>query len=97
MTLLTLEIPPDSSWAYEVELSGTVYLLRGLLLKPPNVKPYYLIDLLLPDDTPIELGMKLTPGYRMAFRGRNPIAPKGKLFVLRTTGGEQLLCYEPTV
>ncbi len=71
MSIVTLELPSLDSWEYEVELDGTVYLLRGLLLKPPSVEPYYVLDVLLPDGTPIELGMKLNFGYRMAFRGGN--------------------------
>jgi hypothetical protein len=81
MSLITLELPSLDSWEYEVELDGTVYLLRGLLLKPPDIEPYYVLDLMLPDKTPIELGMKLNFGYRMAFRGGNEDAPQGTLFL----------------
>lgn len=84
MSLLQLELPDLPNWAYEAELDGTVYLLRGLYLQPPGVEPYYVIDLLLADGTPIELGMKLTPGYRMAFRGRYKGGPQGTLFLLKT-------------
>lgn len=84
MSTLTLELPSLENWEYEVELDGTVYLLRGLLIQPPNVTPYYVLDLLLPDGTPIELGMKLNFGYRMAFRGRDANAPQGTLFLTKT-------------
>ena len=83
MSLLVLELPSLSNWEYEVELDGTIYLLRGILISPPNVEPYYVLDVLLPDETPIELGMKLNFGYRMAFRGADANAPKGTLYLQR--------------
>lgn len=109
MSIITLELPRLDSWEYEVELDGTVYLLRGLLLKPPNVEPYYVLDLMLPDKTPIELGMKLNFGYRMAFRGGNEDAPQGTLFLqpLGTIAGDTptlqelidkaVLCYDEAI
>ncbi len=109
MSLITLELPSLDSWEYEVELDGTVYLLRGLLLKPPDIEPYYVLDLMLPDKTPIELGMKLNFGYRMAFRGGNEDAPQGTLFLqpIGTIAGDTptaqelkdkaVLCYDEAV
>jgi hypothetical protein len=109
MSIVTLELPSLDSWEYEVELDGTVYLLRGLLLKPPSVEPYYVLDVLLPDGTPIELGMKLNFGYRMAFRGGNANAPLGTLFLqpLGTIAGDTptsqelidkaILCYDEAI
>ena len=90
MSLLVLELPSLNNWEYEVELDGTVYLLRGLLMQPPNVAPYYVLDVLLPDGTPIELGMKLNFGYRMVFRGGNEDAPQGTLYLqpLGTIAGD---------
>ncbi|CAB5223223.1 hypothetical protein UFOVP380_19 [uncultured Caudovirales phage] len=84
MALLTLELPTEAAWEYEVELDGELYLLRGQSIAPPQKQPYYMLDLLLPDETPIELGMKLTLGARFAWRGQNELAPLGTLFLVAT-------------
>jgi hypothetical protein len=110
MALLTLPFPAFDQWQYETTLDETVYQLRGTLISPPSVTPYYIIDLFTSDNEPIELGMKVVLGTRYAFRSATEDNPQGVLFFIAqgaiasdvpTKGelisGKVLMCYDTAI
>jgi hypothetical protein len=108
MALLTLPFPNLDRWEYEIELDDVAYKIQGRVMSPPNVSPYFMIDLLLADDTPVEIGMRATLGTRYAFRGVKSI--EGVLFFVAQgaiegdypspddlKSGKVVMCYDEAV
>jgi hypothetical protein len=108
MALLTLPFPNLDDWAYEIELDDVAYKIQGRVMSPPNIAPYFTIDLLLADETPIEIGMKVTLGTRYAFRNGKGV--EGVLFFVAQgqiegdypspddlKSGKVVMCYDEAV
>ncbi len=110
MAIETLPFPDLERWQYETALDETVYIIRGRLVSPPQVTPYYQIDLLTTDNEPIELGMKVVLGTRYVFRGATEDDPLGVLFFLAQgtmdsdvptredlASGKVIMCYDTAI
>jgi hypothetical protein len=108
MALLTLPFPNLDDWVYEIELDGVTYKIQGRVMNPPNVAPYFMLDLLLADDTPVEIGMKAVLGTRYAFRSGTGV--EGVLFFVAQgeiegdyptpddlKSGKVVLCYDEAI